>query len=173
MGRLALMGSVLALTGGAAAAQDALGFASDQPISLDRADRCEASRDQSEIVCTGSVVVTQGPAILTSDRVAIDFFPGTQAFRRITADGAVRYANAQDAISGTRAVYDAEAASVTVTGGVVVVQGEQVMTGERLIYNTATGALSFAAPEGGAVRGLFRPQAQGQAEAAPVRSLRD
>ena len=141
------------------------------PITLE-ADRCDLLERQQETVCEGSVRIAQGLALLTSDRVTLRFFEGTQDPRYIEGTGRVRYANGEDAIGGQRGVFDAETSTVTVTGDVVVVQGEQVLTGERLVYNTQTGALSFSSAEGGRVRGLFRPGAARGAAAPAAPGLR-
>ncbi|WP_031554354.1 LptA/OstA family protein [Parvularcula oceani] len=138
-----------------------IGLSSDAPISVD-AQRCDALQREDRLVCTGEVRISQAEALLTADRVVINFLPGTQDFRTIEGEGNVRYANGEDAISGDAGTFDAETSTITVTGDVVVVQGEQIITGERLVYNTETGALSFSAGEGGRVRGLFRPQRDGQ-----------
>ena len=144
--------------GAAPAAAQGIGGDTDAPITLE-AERCELLDQQQETICEGSVRIAQGAALLTSDRVVLRFFEGTQDPRYIEGIGRVRYANGDDAIGGARGVFDAQTSTVTVTGDVVVVQGEQVLTGERLVYNTQTGALSFSAAEGGRVRGLFRPGA--------------
>jgi lipopolysaccharide export system protein LptA len=165
-----LVGAVALSLSAAAAAQDGrapsrlggmgvpqVGLSADEPISVDAA-RCEAFQREDRVVCTGDVMVAQGPALLTADRMTIHFYPGTQDFRLIEGEGALRYASGEDAISGAAGTFDADTSTITVTGSVVVVQGEQVITGDRLIYNTETGALSFSAAEGGRVRGLFVPQ---------------
>lgn len=126
----------------------------DQPIDVTAA-RCEVFDNEDTLRCEGSVRVAQGESILAAERMTIY---GTQAeggFRRIEAEGAVRYAKGDNAMSGKSAVYDAASSTLTVTGDVVVVQADQVMTGGRLVYNTTTGATLFTPPEGGRVRGVF------------------
>ena len=132
----------------------------DQPIDVS-ANRCEVFENQDTVQCSGDVRVRQGDAILAADEMTIY---GTQAeggFRRIDAKGRVRYAADGSAMSGQRAVYDAETATLTVTGDVVVVQEEQVMTGGELVYNTTTGATVFTPDATGRVRGVFYPSQEG------------
>ena len=157
-GSILLAATLIALPRAAAAQQGGIGGEAGAPITLE-ADRCDLLDQQEETVCEGSVRIAQGSALLTSDKVTLRFFEGTQDPRYIEGEGRLRYANGADAIGGNRGVFDAATNTVTVTGDVVVVQGEQVLTGERLTYNTLTGALSFSAAEGGRVRGLFRPGA--------------
>ena len=166
----------LAALAPAGAAAQVFGTASDAPIELDANEGCEGSLDGSAAyVCRGDVVLAQGPAILTAQMLALTFYPGTQEPRRIEAEGGVRYASGTDAISGRQGVFDAETTTITVTGDVVVVQGEQVITGERLTYNTETGAISLAAGPGQRVRGLFVTKPDDGSDEGPqaARGLRD
>lgn len=157
----------------AAASAQVFGGDSDAPIELDAKEGCDGSLDgTTAYVCRGDVVLAQGPAILTADMLALTFYEGTQDPRRIEAEGGVRYASGADAISGQAGVFDADASTITVTGDVVVIQGEQVITGERLIYNTETGAISLSAAPGQRVRGLFVTKPDDGAASAE-RGLRD
>ena len=174
------------LFGGAAQAQ-VFGSQSDAPIELAAEEGCDGDTGGlTPLVCRGDVVLTQGPSILMSDQLSMLFYPGTQDPKRIEAEGTVRYASGEDAISGRRGVFDAETGTITVTGDVVVIQGEQVVTGERLVYNTQTGAISLSAAPGQRVRGLFVTKRDAQtaeateaagapddAQAARRRALRD
>ena len=160
------------------AAAQVFGTQSDAPIELDAQDGCDGDiNGLTPFVCRGDVVLSQGPSILTADTLSLTFYPGTQDPKRIEAEGRVRYASGLDAISGRAGVFDADASTITVTGDVVVVQGDQVVTGERLVYNTQTGAISLAAAPGQRVRGLFVTKKEAGAEAAAsaerVRALRD
>ena len=161
------------------AAAQVFGAASDAPIELDAKEGCEGSLDGSAAyVCRGDVVLAQGPAILTAQMLALTFYEGTQDPKRVEAEGGVRYASGEDAISGREGTFDADTSTITVVGDVVVVQGEQVVTGERLTYNTRTGAISLSAGQGGRVRGLFvaKPDTEpedARRDAVAARGLRD
>ncbi|MNE97874.1 Lipopolysaccharide export system protein LptA [compost metagenome] len=58
---------------------------------------------------------------------------------------------------GDRAVYTLNNAEVVVTGDVILTQGKNVLTGNRLVYNVRT---ESARMEGGngRVQGVFYPQ---------------
>ena len=169
---LAALAALMAMMPVAASAQ-VFGGNSDEPIELDAKEGCDGSLDGSAAyVCRGDVVLAQGPAILTAQMLALTFYEGTQDPKRIEAEGGVRYASGEDAISGAAGVFDADASTITVTGDVVVVQGEQVITGERLVYNTETGAISLQAAPGQRVRGLFVTK-KDETSATTDRGLRD
>jgi lipopolysaccharide export system protein LptA len=53
---------------------------------------------------------------------------------------------------------------VVITGDVIVTQGQNVMTGGRLTYNTATQSVTMAGgagSNGGRIRGVFYPERSG------------
>ncbi|RFB05596.1 LptA/OstA family protein [Parvularcula marina] len=126
----------------------------DQPIDVS-AGRCEVFENEDTVRCEGAVRVSQGEAILAADRMTIYGTQEEGGFRRIEAEGAVRYATGENAMSGQSATYDAATTTLTLIGDVVVVQADQVMTGGQLVYNTTTGATLFTPPNGGRVRGVF------------------
>ncbi|MEM9422716.1 MAG: LptA/OstA family protein [Pseudomonadota bacterium] len=141
-----------------------MGLDASKPIDLS-ATRCEVFENEDTVECTGDVRVTQGPAILTADRMKIFGATAGEGFQRIEGHGDVRYSSEDNAVSGDKAVYDGPANTITVTGDVVVVQGEQVMLGGELIYNTLTRAIVFSPAEDGRVRGLFFTKSAGDAGA--------
>ena len=169
--------AALALTAPAAAQQApraAFGGGSDAPIELSAEEGCDGDIEGlAPLVCRGDVVVAQGPALLTAQVLSMTFYPGTQDPKRIEAEGGMRYASGEDAISGLAGVFDGDTSTITVTGDVVVVQGDQVVTGERLVYNTETGAISLSAKPGQPVRGLFVTKPASADGARPTRSLRN
>jgi len=124
---------------------------SDAPIDI-TGDRLEVVDDVATWV--GNVRAVQGESILTAEKLVADL-DEDGAFRKIRAVGTVRYSNGKDAISGKVGVYDAEKRTITISEEVVVTQGEQVMTGGKLIYWVDTGRLLFTAPSGRRIRGIF------------------
>lgn len=124
---------------------------SDQPIDI-TGDSLELVDDIA--TWSGNVRALQGEAILTADRL-VATLDGDGAFTTITALGGVRYSNGKEAVAGERAVYDATQRSITISENVVVTQGETVMTGGVLVYWVDTGRISFKAPSGQRIRGIF------------------
>jgi lipopolysaccharide export system protein LptA len=81
---------------------------------------------------------------------------------RLEAHGSVYYMTPQQKVHGDDAVYEALNATLTVTGNVVAVQGQNVLRGERLVVNTKTGQGQMqTSVKGrnmpGRVRGVFYP----------------
>ena len=92
---------------------------------------------------------------------------GAQDIRRIEAHGSVTVVTKDQNASGDLAVYDLQAKTITLTGNVVVSQGQNVIHGEKVIVNTVTGNASVESNEGGGttpgrVRALILPNQKGQ-----------
>lgn len=126
----------------------------DQPIDVS-AGRCETFEKEDTLECSGRVRVTQAGTILSADHMTIIGVNDEGGPRRMVAKGNVRYSNDVNAMSGEKAVYVSATTTLTVTGDVVVVQKDQVMTGGKLIYNTTTGEIEFLPGPTGRVRGVF------------------
>lgn len=157
MTRTGVLAAVLAMTAVGAQAQLAPGM-TDGPIDI-TGDRLEVVDDVA--TWTGNVRAVQGEAILTAERLVADL-DDQQSFTKIRALGTIRYSNGKEQIAGEQAVFDDVARTVTITGDVVVTQGEQVMTGGELVYWVDTGRILFTAPEGKRIRGVFHTKQSGE-----------
>lgn len=84
---------------------------------------------------------------------------GSQNITRIEARGGVTIATKDQNASGDLGVYDLKAKTITLTGNVVVSQGKNVVRGDRVVVDTATG---YSRVESGTatpsrVRALIQP----------------
>jgi lipopolysaccharide export system protein LptA len=101
-----------------------------------------------------------GPATAATTTTATPGMPqGAQSIRRIEARGGVTVVTKDQNASGELGVYDLKSKTITLTGNVVVSQGKNVLHGERVVVDTATGN---ARVESGAtahdrVRALIQP----------------
>ncbi|MEM9837950.1 MAG: LptA/OstA family protein [Pseudomonadota bacterium] len=140
-------------------AQSGVGFDPSEETAID-AERVERFEGGNRMVGSGGITITQPGVILKAERMEITFIPGTSEIDNLIAIGKVRYANVDgDAIAGARAVYRANDDQLTVTGDVVVLQGGQIATGNELVYNTDTGAMTMTSGPGGRVRSLIPKKA--------------
>jgi lipopolysaccharide export system protein LptA len=57
----------------------------------------------------------------------------------IDAKGSVYFVDATRRVHGDKAFYDAASTTVTITGDVTAVEGDNVMRGTKMVYNTQTG----------------------------------
>jgi lipopolysaccharide export system protein LptA len=130
----------------------------DKPIGIS-ADTILADVKNQTATYSGNVVVSQGELRLRSDALSIQASKGE--IRRIQAKGSVVLASAQGQATGALADYDVTGRMVTMTGKVVLSQGQNVMRGSRLVINLATGQAQLSSSPGvtgsGRVEGLFVP----------------
>jgi lipopolysaccharide export system protein LptA len=90
---------------------------------------------------------------------------GAQNIRRIEARGAVTVLTKDQSASGDLGVYDLKTKTITLSGNVVVSQGQNVIHGERVVVDTETGNARVesggsgagASAAGGRVRALIQP----------------
>ena len=88
---------------------------------------------------------------------------GAQNIRRIEARGAVTVITKDQSASGDLGVYDLKTKTITLSGNVVVSQGQNVIHGERVVVDTVTGnARVESSNQGGGtapsrVRALIQP----------------
>ena len=110
----------------------------------------------------GRAEVIQGQNRLRAD--AINGSGVNSGIERIEASGNVYFVTPEQTIRGDRAVYTPGDNLVIRTGDVIVTQGQNVMTGGRLTYNTETQAVTMAGgsgSNGGRIRGVFYPERSG------------
>jgi len=94
---------------------------------------------------TGQVDVRQGDTRILADKMKI--FGGVAGaggssaasdISRIVATGNFYYITPEQEVRGNKGVYVQEKDTFTVTGDVILLQGENVVTGNKLIYNLTT-----------------------------------
>lgn len=93
------------------------------------------------------------------------------ATERIEADGNVFYVTPDQVARGDHAVYSADADQIVMTGNVIVVQGKNVVRGDKMTIHVATREVTIdSAAHGrgapGRVRGVFYPNQPGAPGAA-------
>src|SRR6202162_6484565 len=102
---------------------------------------------------------------------------GAQNIRRIEARGGVTVITKDQNASGDLGVYDLAAKTITLTGNVVVSQGQNVIHGERVVVGTATGnARVESNNQGGGgtpsrVRALIQPNQNQNGGGGNVRTI--
>ncbi len=160
------------LTGSPAPAQQ-LGPDADGPVDI-TADELEVQNKACVSIWRGRAEALQGQARLRADVLRAYFQPkagatgavGTGAcgdLNRLEAQGTVFYVTSKDQrVRGDAATYDATTDTVTMTGDVIAVQGQNVLRGTRMVFNTKTGErrmIGKATGRGaaGRPRGVFYP----------------
>ncbi len=142
----------------------------NQPIQLE-ASRGQLDQKTGVSIYEGNVVITQGSMRLNADTATI--YVKDSSFQRMDATGNpanLRYKPAADKpeIQGTskRVEYDVASAKVVMTGGVRVVQGQDIFTGDRLEYDLKDDVIrAKGAGENGRIQFTIQPKSQNSAPA--------
>lgn len=134
---------------------DAQSFQGGQPIMWG-AD--EVSRTPALLSLRGRAELTQGDNRIRADRVEGTISNGDLS--RVEASGNVYFVTPEQTIRGDRAVYTPANDTIVLTGDVILTQGQNVMTGARLTFNTRTEAAQMDGG-GNRVQGVFYPERSG------------
>ena len=164
------------------------GFQSDEkgPVNVE-ADALDVQEKGGQRVSTfsGNVTVTRGDSVLKAGKIAIyssndkpadgakpapgsDVMPGAGSFTRIEASGKVYVNSGDQTATGDVGVVDMLSKQVTMTGNVVLSQGPNVITGDKLTWDMTTGKARVDQKPGGRIRGVFTPGATPGAPGAPT-----
>ena len=171
---------LMLLAGGPAAAQLAQGKG---PVDV-TADTQDYTNSQCVNVWRGNVEALQETARLRTDLLKAYFQSKSKAgssstscgdLVRMEAQGAIYYVTPQQRVHGDAATYEAATDTLTMTGDVVAVQGQNVIRGQKMVINTKTGeghmiGSATGRNQPGRVRGVFYPKQStaDQAAAAPA-----
>lgn len=160
-----VLGAALACS--QATAQIATGPNHDGPIDI-TADTLDKYDDQHLVIYTGNVEAVQNGARLVCDVLNLYFAPAAPApgqpgqpaqpapkqpannstatadagfgqLEHAVADGHVFYVTQTQTARGEHAVYEAEPDTITMTGHVVVVQGQNVLKGDKMVIQVKSG----------------------------------
>jgi lipopolysaccharide export system protein LptA len=154
----------------------------DQPVKIDAAT-LEVRDKNKTATFSGNVQVVQGDTTLRCRTLAVFYDsensatgasasmtsarpgPGGQSrIRRLEAKGGVTVIQKEQTATGETGIFDMASNTVTLSGNVVVKQGENVLRGDRLVVDLATGAAKVESGKSGTgrVQGMFLPSsAQG------------
>lgn len=148
---------------------------SDQPVKIE-ANQLDVRESDQAAIFTGNVFVQQGDSTLKSSKLTV-FYDNTPAakgaapapaaaagpqgsrnIRRIEAEGNVVVQSKDQHATGDRGVFDLPSNTVTVTGNVVLTQGQNVLRGNRLVVDLTTQQSKLeSSASGGRVQGVFGP----------------
>lgn len=141
----------------------------DQPIEIN-ADSLEVEQNQQVATFRGNVDAIQGEIRLRADELKVHYrnddgstesaAGAAGAIVRIDAVGNVFVSSPTETAQGNTGVYDIDNREITLTGQVVLTRGENVLRGERLVLNMATGRSrieSSGQQGGGRVRAILTP----------------
>jgi len=159
----------------------------DQPIQIEAAS-LEMRDKKKEATFAGNVKVVQGDTTMTSKTLVVFYDSssgqaapaptpakgaktapmqsatpgpgGSSSIKRLEARGSVVVTQKDQVVTGETAIFDTRANLITMVGGVVLTQCQNVLRGDRLMVDMTTG-VSRVESDGGKVQALIIQQ-QGQ-----------
>jgi lipopolysaccharide export system protein LptA len=155
----------------------------DQPIQIE-AQSLEMRDKKNEATFAGNVKVVQGDTTMTSKSLVVFYDQnaaaapagnpkakgapiksatpgpgGSSSIRRLEAKGGVVVIQKDQVVTGETAVFDTRTNLISMLGGVVLTKCKSVLRGDRLLVDMTTG-VSRIESASGKVQGLF-PQGEG------------
>lgn len=131
--------------------------------SFDRTQQVEVSADELSVdqangqaVFAGNVLVVQGDVRMSAGRVAVVYAQNGDAPNGISslrATGGVTFVTASDAVEAKEATYSVNTGTVQLSGDVILTQGQNAISGERLMVDLNSGQGKME----GRVRTIFTP----------------
>lgn len=140
---------------------------SKAPVDI-TADELETRNAQCAATWKGNAEALQDNARLRADVLKIFNKPGVARpgvpsagcgdLDRMEAEGSVYYVTPDRKVRANAAVYVAGSTTITMTGDVVAVQGQNVLRGDRMVFNTETGEGQMQGGGKGGKGGKNRPR---------------
>jgi len=167
-GQLGVIIALAVVVAGPVQAQDGTatgGFRNEDPGAPVEvtADKLDLVRDAGTALFTGNVIAVQGDMRLTADWVLVEYMlnpDGTlgEDIDRITARDNVLLVTPEEAAEGNEAIYTLRTNEVVMTGDVLLTQGGNTVSGDRLVVDMETGIGEVQ----GRVRTVLQPEEAGQ-----------
>lgn len=160
-----ILGAQPALAQGFSSPLSNMSVNANAPINIE-ADTLEVDDNKQIATFSGRVAASQDKMRLTTDKLVINYRRGKDGsnpqLRTIDARGNVVMKVRDQVATGAWAHYNLLEEKLTLTGKVVLSQGENVIRGEKIVVNLKTGRSRMFSSEkskkGGRVRGLFTPK---------------
>ena len=127
--------------------------------------------DQRISTFAGGVTVVRGDTTMKAAQIKLFTNKGSDAmdqsgFTRMEATGTVYVNSGKQTITGSQAVVDNKAQTIVLSGNVVLSQGKDVLSAERLVIDMATGKARVEQVPGKSIRMVITPDVKKKKEGA-------
>ena len=145
-----------ALAQAASIALGSKGFDGSQQVEV-TADSLSIDQSTGKAVFDGNVLVVQGTVRMSAGNVEVTYSMdqngAPSGVASLKATGGVTFVTKSEAVEAREAVYSVESSVVTMSGDVLLTQGESAIAGDRLVVNLTQGTGQME----GRVRTVFNP----------------
>lgn len=108
------------------------------PVEI-TSDNLQVNNQTGETIFTGNAVLGQGDMRLAAPEIRIIYdAAGDNRIERLEAYGGVTLVTAEEAAEGETAVYEVAAGTVRMQGSVLLTQGPNILSGDRLFVDLET-----------------------------------
>ena len=124
------------------------------------ADQLSVDQDTGKATFDGNVLVVQGELRMSAGRVTIEYAQddnSANGVSRLLASGGVTFVTTSDAAEAQNAVYSVADGTVTLSGDVLLKQGQSAIAGDTLVVDLSSGSGRME----GRVRTVFTPSGDG------------
>lgn len=136
---LAVLPPMLAAGQGASVAFGGIRADTGLPVEV-TADQLSVNQTEGTAVFSGNVLVGQGEMRLSAAEVLVEYGSEDQSrIERLHAKGGVTLVSGAEAAESEEAVYTIDSGEVVMTGNVLLVQGGNTISGQKLVVDLATG----------------------------------
>lgn len=123
------------------------------PVELS-ADSLSVNQSTGQAVFSGNVRIGQGEMKLAADEVVVHYVKDSQQkIDTLEATGNVTLVSGPDAAEAERAVYEVATGNITLSGQVLLTQGQNILSGDSMQVNLADGTAQVT----GRVRSVLQP----------------
>lgn len=156
----------------------------DKPVKIEAASLEVRERDKAAVF-SGNVVVQQGDTTMRSRMLVVHYDADAKGdkgaakpagrkgagesaaprqIRRLEASGGVVVTTRDQTATGDSGVFETAKNTITMSGNVVLSQGQNILRGERLVVDLDSGVsrVESGRGSGGRVQGLFVPNSEGK-----------
>lgn len=128
---------------------------SNLPVEV-TADNLDVDQADGTAVFTGNVLIGQGEMRLSAPRVLVVYKQDQSGIRELQASGGVTLVSGEDAAEARTADYNIETGLIEMTGEVLLLQGVNALTGDRMFVDTRAGTARVT----GRVKTVLQPQGE-------------
>lgn len=123
------------------------------PVEI-TSDTLSVNQADGSATFSGNVVIGQGDMRLQAQNVRVEYAQGDRTrIQKLHASGGVTLASAAEAAEAQEAVYEVTSGTIVLTGNVLLTQGANVMSGQKLTVDLSSGTGQMD----GRVRTILQP----------------
>ena len=108
------------------------------PVEI-TSDNLSVNQADNTALFTGSVVIAQGAMRLSASRVRVIYLADQSGIETLEATGGVTLVSGTDAAEAERADYHVATGMIELRGDVLLVQGDNAITGDTILVDTGAG----------------------------------